>query len=121
MSRSTDKSNSMQGKASGAISRNLTAQISVAIVVALTIVLSIFGLLISVPLLLVFAICIKFDSPGPIFFRQTRVGMGQKDFTLYKLRTMRQDAEEETGAVLAQADDPRVSRFGKFLRCDRFD
>ena len=85
------------------------------------IVLSIIGLLISLPLAFLIAVCIKIDSRGPVFFRQTRVGLGEKNFELYKFRTMHKDAEEGTGAVWAQLDDPRVTRVGSFLRRQRFD
>ncbi|GBE04333.1 UDP-N-acetylgalactosamine-undecaprenyl-phosphate N-acetylgalactosaminephosphotransferase [bacterium BMS3Abin09] len=85
------------------------------------IVFSIIGLLISLPLMFLLAVCVKIDSPGPVFFKQTRVGLGEKNFTIYKLRTMRMDAEDGIGAVWAQADDPRITRFGKFLRRERFD
>lgn len=83
--------------------------------------LSLFGILLVLPLWPVVAILVKFDSPGPIFFRQTRVGEREKDFTVYKFRTMRQDAEKETGAVWATQDDPRVTKIGKFLRKSRID
>lgn len=85
------------------------------------ILLSTAGLLISLPLMLIIAICIKMDSRGPVFFKQTRVGLGGKDFTLFKFRTMRNDAEEGTGAVWARTDDPRITRLGKFLREQRLD
>lgn len=85
------------------------------------IVFSIVGLLISLPLMLLLAVCVKIDSPGPVFFKQTRVGLGEKNFTIYKLRTMRMNAEDRTGAVWAKADDPRITRFGRFLRRERLD
>jgi len=87
----------------------------------LDIVLSIVGLLISLPLMFLIAVCIKVDSRGPVFLRQTRVGLGEKNFTLYKFRTMRNDAEDGVGAVWAKVDDQRITRFGKFLRRERFD
>lgn len=85
------------------------------------IVLSATGLLILLPLMLIIAVCIKIDSRGPVFLKQTRVGLGGKNFTLYKFRTMRHDAEEGSGAVWAQNDDPRITRIGRFLREQRFD
>ena len=60
------------------------------------------------------ALLIKKDSPGPVFFKQLRVGEGEVEFFVYKFRTMRQDAEAKTGAVWAEKDDPRVTRMGKF-------
>jgi sugar transferase (PEP-CTERM system associated) len=83
--------------------------------------LSTLGLLILLPLMILIAVCVKIDSRGPVFLKQTRVGLGGKSFMLYKFRTMRKDAEEGTGAVWAQADDPRITRFGRFLRKERFD
>ena len=83
--------------------------------------LSIIGLLISLPLIILIAVFIKLDSSGPIFFRQIRVGLGEKHFELYKFRTMRKDAEEGTGAVWAKSDDPRITRLGRFLRKQRLD
>lgn len=85
------------------------------------IVLSIIGLLISLPFFPLIAIIIKLDSKGPVFFRQLRVGNKEKGFMLYKFRTMRQDAEAGTGAVWASKDDPRVTKLGRFLRNSRID
>lgn len=85
------------------------------------ILLSLFGIMLVLPLWPVVALLVKFDSPGPIFFRQVRVGEREKNFTVYKFRTMRQDAEKETGAVWAVQDDPRVTKIGKFLRKSRID
>jgi sugar transferase (PEP-CTERM system associated) len=79
------------------------------------------GLLITLPVLPLLALTIKLDSKGPVFFKQTRVGMREKLFELIKFRTMRQDAESETGAVWAQKDDQRVTRVGKVLRKVRLD
>ena len=67
------------------------------------------------------AICVKLDSPGPIFFRQERVGKHGQVFMLYKFRSMREDAEWMTGPVWASEDDPRVTRIGKILRKIRLD
>ncbi|MEM4202806.1 MAG: exopolysaccharide biosynthesis polyprenyl glycosylphosphotransferase [Candidatus Methanomethylicaceae archaeon] len=86
--------------------------------------------LLSLPILLIAAICIRFDSPGPIFYTQTRIGMGGKMIRLYKLRTMVQNAEalleeylrtnpearqewEKSGKL---RNDPRITRVGRFLR-----
>ena len=59
--------------------------------------------------------------PGPVFYRQERVGYRGKRFYLTKLRTMGLDAEKETGPVWAQEDDPRVTTFGRILRRARID
>jgi exopolysaccharide biosynthesis polyprenyl glycosylphosphotransferase len=67
------------------------------------------------------ALAVRLTSPGDVLYRQTRVGRGQKPFTLYKFRTMRQDAEAESGEVLAQPGDPRLTPIGAFLRRYRLD
>jgi lipopolysaccharide/colanic/teichoic acid biosynthesis glycosyltransferase len=64
---------------------------------------------------------IKLDSHGSVFFRQLRVGAREKQFVLYKFRTMREDAESATGAVWSQKNDPRITRLGRFLRKARLD
>jgi sugar transferase (PEP-CTERM system associated) len=79
------------------------------------------GLLMTMPILPLLALAIRLESPGPILFRQLRVGENEKTFLLYKFRSMRQDAESATGAVWAQVNDPRVTRLGKFLRKSRLD
>lgn len=79
------------------------------------------GLLIASPLFPLIALAIRLTSAGPIFFRQERVGEGERPFTLFKFRTMRADAEKSTGAVWAQKDDPRITAVGSFLRKTRLD
>jgi sugar transferase (PEP-CTERM system associated) len=79
------------------------------------------GLLFSLPLIPFVAIAIKMSSPGPVFYRQKRVGRGGRHFYCYKFRTMRQDAEADTGATWATDNDPRITRVGKFLRSSRLD
>lgn len=82
---------------------------------------SLAGMLITMPLLPFIAVLIKLDSRGPIFFRQKRVGEMEKEFMLYKFRTMREDAEKSTGAVWAEKNDPRITNIGGFLRKTRLD
>jgi lipopolysaccharide/colanic/teichoic acid biosynthesis glycosyltransferase len=72
-------------------------------------------------LILLAALVIKISSKGPVFYSQTRVGLGGKTFKIYKLRSMIQDAEASTGPILAKQNDPRVTRFGKFIRQTRID
>jgi len=84
-------------------------------------ILSCFGVLVTLPLFPLIALAIKITSPGPVLFRQVRTGKHEKEFVLYKFRTMRTDAETKTGAVWAQKDDPRVTPVGKFLRKSRLD
>ncbi len=76
------------------------------------------GLLISAPFIAVLAMLIKRESPGgPIFFRQTRVGVGHRPFTLYKLRSMQPDAAAADAAQQStRAGDPRLLRIGAFMR-----
>jgi len=79
------------------------------------------GLIISLPLLPFILLAVKLDSPGPALYRQKRVGKRNTQFYCYKFRTMRQDAEADTGATWAADDDPRITRVGKFLRASRLD
>jgi exopolysaccharide biosynthesis polyprenyl glycosylphosphotransferase len=78
-------------------------------------------LLAASPVMAVCAAAVRLTSPGPVLYRQTRVGRSQRPFTLLKFRTMRQDAEADSGEVLAQPDDPRLTPIGAFLRRFRFD
>jgi exopolysaccharide biosynthesis polyprenyl glycosylphosphotransferase len=84
-------------------------------------VLAIMLLALTLPLSMVIALLIKISSPGPVLFRQVRVGEREKHFVLYKYRTMRADAEEKTGAVWAEKNDPRVTGLGGILRKTRLD
>ena len=86
-----------------------------------SIVSSIIGLLLSLPLLPFVALAIKLTSPGPLFYKQKRVGKDDTVFDCYKFRTMRADAEADTGATWATDDDPRITRVGRFLRLARLD
>ena len=83
--------------------------------------LSAIGLVIASPIMLLTAIAVKVSSPGPILYRQVRVGLDGEHFTVYKFRSMRADAEAKTGAVWASKDDPRVTGVGKIIRKLRFD
>ena len=84
------------------------------------IVLSAGGLLVLSPILLLVALLIKLDSPGPIMYRQSRVGLRGRPFLILKFRSMRQDAEK-SGPQWAQMDDPRITRVGRLLRRSRLD
>jgi len=116
---------------------------------ALDITGSIFGIICATPFFLLIPILIKLDSPGPVFFRQERIGKNRRrsnrrditipdnierrkndrrrnpgyglPFMIYKFRTMRQDAEKHTGPVWASKRDPRITRVGAFLRATRID
>jgi sugar transferase (PEP-CTERM system associated) len=87
----------------------------------LNVTAALFGLVLSLPLLPFIALAVKLGSAGPVFYRQQRVGQGGKGFYCYKFRTMRKDAEADTGATWATDDDPRITRMGKFLRSSRLD
>ena len=106
----------------------------------LDIIISVVALILALPLLLIAALFIKIDSPGPIFYNQVRVGVNRRrrtaedmsgdrrqddcfgmPFTIYKLRTMRADAEAKTGPVWAQQNDNRITKIGNFLRKTRID
>jgi len=71
--------------------------------------------LLAIPLGIL-ALLVKRTSPGPIFYRQERMGLDGKSFTIYKFRSMTHDAERETGPVWARENDPRRTGFGRFLR-----
>jgi exopolysaccharide biosynthesis polyprenyl glycosylphosphotransferase len=85
------------------------------------IIVSAVGLVVTAIPAAVTALMVKLDSPGPIFFKQERLGRESIPFTLFKFRTMRVDAESETGPVWATENDPRVTRIGKWLRKFRLD
>ena len=82
---------------------------------------SLFGLIVSAPIAALTALAIRIDSPGPILYRQKRVGLGGREFTVFKFRSMRTDAEKGGKAVWAKENDPRTTRVGKFLRKSRID
>lgn len=79
------------------------------------------GLIVMAPLFAVVAMLIKRSSPGPVFYRQKRCGENGKEFTIYKFRTMRRDAEKESGPVWTVENDPRRTTFGAFLRRTNID
>jgi len=78
------------------------------------------GLLLLGPLLVMLAIWIKIDSPGPVFFRQERVGRGGKIFRIHKFRTMIEDAEKK-GLQITVGADARVTRVGRWIRKYKID
>jgi sugar transferase (PEP-CTERM system associated) len=79
------------------------------------------GTILSLPLLPFITLAVKLDSSGPVLYRQQRVGRRGVIFHCYKFRTMRVDAEADTGATWATDDDPRITRVGRFLRSSRLD
>jgi lipopolysaccharide/colanic/teichoic acid biosynthesis glycosyltransferase len=101
---------------------------------AVDIIAGAIGLVVTAPLIPIIAAAVYIDSPGPIFFRQRRAGSLKKiirngarkelqfeEFHMHKFRTMIPNAEAKTGIVVAGADDPRITRVGKFLRKSRLD
>ncbi|MEJ2482149.1 MAG: sugar transferase [Gemmatimonadota bacterium] len=106
----------------------------------LNVILAAGALVVLAPLILVLALLVRLDSPGPVFYRQQRVGLdrrspgegrpsggrrvsdlGGQPFMITKFRSMRVDAEKDSGPVWAQDNDPRVTRVGRFLRRTRLD
>jgi len=84
------------------------------------IVVAFLGLSLLLPLLLLVAFLIKLDSPGPIFFKQERMGKGFRPFLIYKFRTMVQDAPGKGGSITVGADS-RITRLGRILRKTKID
>jgi Undecaprenyl-phosphate glucose phosphotransferase len=88
---------------------------------AMDVALSLTALLLLSPLLALIALLVKLTSPGPVFYRQERCGLNGRTFFMLKFRSMREGAEQQTGAVWARKDDPRRTRFGAFLRRSSLD
>jgi exopolysaccharide biosynthesis polyprenyl glycosylphosphotransferase len=86
----------------------------------LDIIIAIIGLIISSPIMFIIGILIKIESPGPVLYKQVRVGLHGNYFNVIKLRSMKVDAENN-GAQWAEKDDPRVTKIGKFIRRTRID
>jgi len=81
---------------------------------------SLTGLILCLPIIPIVMLAVRLSSPGPIFFQQVRVGRHGKVFSVFKFRTMRQDAETDA-AIWATENDPRITSLGKFLRSSRLD
>ena len=97
--------------------RRLTSLVSKRL---LDVVVSAMGLVALIPFCVLIAALIRVDSPGPVFYRQVRVGLRGQPYMIWKFRSMRQDAEK-SGPRWAQANDPRISRIGWWLRKTRID
>lgn len=85
---------------------------------------SLFALALLWPVMIIVAIWVRLDSPGPILFRQTRVGQGRSTFSILKFRTMVDRAgevEQATAKVVTAGRDPRITRSGRFLRASSLD
>ena len=87
---------------------------------ALDVLISLLLLIPAAPVMVLTALAIRLESPGPVIYRQDRVGLHEKEFTVYKFRSMRTDAEKH-GAVWASANDSRVTRVGRLIRKVRID
>jgi lipopolysaccharide/colanic/teichoic acid biosynthesis glycosyltransferase len=87
---------------------------------ALDLVAAVIGLIVFGPLLLLIAVAIRLDDPGPVFFAHTRVGRGGRCFRMWKFRTMKTDAERCGGPLTVHAD-PRVTQVGRLLRAYKLD
>jgi len=83
-------------------------------------VVSIIGIIVALPIILICSLLIMIETPGSPFYIQERVGKNGKTFKLIKLRSMRKDAEK-TGAKWAEANDPRITKVGAFIRKTRID
>ncbi len=83
--------------------------------------ISFIGLLIAAPVLIVTGIAIKITSSGPVFYTQVRVGKDGRLFNIIKFRTMRSDAESQTGPVWTKKNDSRITTIGRFLRRTHID
>lgn len=88
---------------------------------AFDILLSGFGLIVSSPLWLLFAAAVKLEDGGPVFFRQERVGQWGRIFFALKFRSMKPDAEAQSGAIVAGENDPRITRVGRVMRATAMD
>lgn len=94
---------------------------SVALQNIYSVLIALIGTILVAPIMLVVALAVKFTSPGPVLFRQKRVGKSGAVFTILKFRSMHADAEAKTGAVWAVKNDPRITPVGKWLRQLRLD
>ena len=87
----------------------------------LDIAVAVTALIILSPVMLITAVMVKLDSKGPVLYSQERVGLYGKTFFVHKFRSMKQDAEAKCGPVLAAEGDPRITKFGRFMRATRLD
>lgn len=85
------------------------------------VILAIVILLASMPIMILISVLIKAQDRGPVLFSQQRVTKNQKHFRLYKFRTMIPNAEQKTGPIQSTTNDPRITKFGNFLRRSRLD
>ncbi|ARN82513.1 exopolysaccharide biosynthesis polyprenyl glycosylphosphotransferase [Methylocystis bryophila] len=85
------------------------------------IVIATVALVLLAPLMALVALAIQIETPGPIFFRQTRTGLGGRTFEVWKFRSMYHELSDWRGAAQTRRDDPRVTRIGRFIRRTSID
>ena len=83
--------------------------------------LSLCGLIVLLPLFLIISVWVKLDSPGPVFFKQRRIGINKKEFLILKFRSMRTDAPKDVATHLLNSADSYITRSGHFLRKTSLD
>jgi sugar transferase (PEP-CTERM system associated) len=88
---------------------------------AIDVTMALIGIVLTAPVMLLVAAAVRLTSPGPVIYAQERVGLNGRVFTVYKFRSMRQDAEKHTGAVWATEGDTRVTPIGRYMRRLRLD
>jgi len=103
------------------INPNILTELQVLLKRLIDIFVSFFALIVAAPVLFLVAIIIKISSKGNIIFKQERLGLKGKKFTVHKFRTMYTDSEKNTGPVWAKVNDPRITKVGYFLRKTRID
>ena len=87
----------------------------------LDIIISLFTIILLSPLMLVVALAIRIETPGPAIFKQVRLGKNGKEFKIYKFRSMVQNAEHTGSGVYSEKGDARVTKVGKFIRATSID
>lgn len=85
------------------------------------IIVSLILLILFSPIMLITMLVLKLESPGPVFYQQERITLGNKPFNILKFRSMVVDAEKDSGPVLAKLNDSRITKVGKFIRATRID
>lgn len=91
------------------------------VIIVFEVAFAIFLLMFFSPIMLAIAMAIKLSMGGKVLYSQSRVGKNGEIFSIYKFRTMIENAEEKTGAILATKNDPRITRLGRILRASHFD
>ena len=103
------------------INPNILTEMQIILKRFIDILVSVIGIIIMFVPFLIISLIIKISSRGNVIFKQGRVGIGGSEFTVHKFRTMYENSEENTGPVWASKNDPRITKFGKFLRKTRLD